>query len=159
MEDPLEEDILGILDEAPKPDVSLGKNTHKDIAFRWQGTLLKGLSKNTKDILLKKDLIPANCQFLLAPTLNPEAKVAVWDVIVKSDSMLAQKQNQLGVALAAHSQLTESVLKHETSKQKLLHRLRSTVGAANAQHDVLTSASAAAESSVANLNFLRLFIN
>lgn len=119
----LEEDILQILGEAPQPDIALGRNIHKDIASRWQDILLKGLSKEIKDPILKKYLIPANCNLLVAPILNPEAKAAVPDILAKRDATLLQKQNQIGVALAALSQLTEMILRNETSKQTLLKPL------------------------------------
>ncbi|KAL0829493.1 hypothetical protein ABMA28_004253 [Loxostege sticticalis] len=111
------------LGEAPQPDLALGKDIHKHIASRWQDILLKGLSKETKEPIMKKYLIPANCKLLIAPLLNPEAKTAVPDVLAKRDTTIMQKQNQIGVALAALSQVTELILQNETSKQVLLQPL------------------------------------
>lgn len=119
----LDEDILKILGEAPQPDLALGKDILKHIASRWQDILLKGLSKETKEPIMKKYLIPANCKLLIAPLLNPEAKTAVPDVLAKRDTTIMQKQNQIGVALAALSQVTELILQNETSKQVLLQPL------------------------------------
>lgn len=122
-ETPLEEDILQILGDAPQPDFILGKDIHKDVASRWQDTLSKGLTKELKNTLLKKYVIPANCSLLVAPILNPEAKAAVPEIVARKDNTLLQKQNQIGLALAALSQLTEMILKNEDSKQVLLQPL------------------------------------
>lgn len=116
----LDEDILQILGEPPQSDIALGKNIHKDIATRWQDILIKGLPREQKEPLLKKYLIPANCHFLVAPLLNPEAKAATPDILARRDTTLLQKQNQIGAALAALSQVTEMILRNETSKQALL---------------------------------------
>lgn len=119
----LEDDILKILGDAPQPDLALGSNIHRDIASRWHSILLKGLSKEVKELIMKKYLIPANCNLLIAPVLNPEAKTAVPEVLVKRDSTLLQKQNQIGIAIAALSQLSEMILRNETTKQVLLQPL------------------------------------
>ncbi|XP_048484189.1 uncharacterized protein LOC125490097 [Plutella xylostella] len=119
----LEEDILQILGEAPQPDIVLGRNIHRDIASRWQDILLKGMTKESKEQLFKKYLIPANCHYLVAPILNPEAKAAVPDILAKRDCTLLQKQNQIGVALAALSQVIEMIVKKETATQLLLQPL------------------------------------
>jgi hypothetical protein len=116
----LEEAVLNILGEAPQSDLALGKNIHKDIAARWQEILLKGLPRELKDTIMKKYLVPENCYFLVGPILNPEAKTAIPEVLVKRDTTLLQKQNQIGVALAALSQVTEMIIQNETSMQALL---------------------------------------
>ncbi|RVE40663.1 hypothetical protein evm_014687, partial [Chilo suppressalis] len=79
-----------------------------------------GLTKEVKEEILDEYQVPSNCEFLFAPTLNPEAKVALSDPLVKRDSFLMQKQKQLGVALAALASATTLILANETSKQKLL---------------------------------------
>ncbi|XP_063622385.1 uncharacterized protein LOC134794504 [Cydia splendana] len=90
---------------------------------RWQNILAKGLSKELKESLTKEYLIPNNCDLLMAPTLNPEVRVALPDPLVKRDTSLLYKQKQLGIALSALASVTEMVLANETSKQKLLKPL------------------------------------
>ncbi|XP_059060144.1 uncharacterized protein LOC131853301 [Achroia grisella] len=119
----LEDDILQILGEAPQPDIKFGKNIHSNIASRWEDILIKGLPKEAKDIILKRYFIPANCSNLMAPILNPEAKVAMPDILVKRDATLVQKQSQIGIVLSALAELTEMILQNENSKQKLLQPL------------------------------------
>lgn len=119
----LDEDILQLLGDAPKAETPLGPPIHKDVASRWQNILEKGLSKEVKENLTKEYLVPSNCDLLLAPTLNPEVKVALPDALVKRDSSLLFKQKQLGIALSALASVTEMVISNETSKQKILKPL------------------------------------
>ena len=123
-EDPeLSEDILLLLGDAPKEETPLGPTIHKDVASRWQEILAKGLSKEAKDKLLKDYLVPSNCDLLLAPTLNPEAKAAIPDSLVKRDSSLMYKQKLIGVALSALAVTTGLLLSNEKSKEKILKPL------------------------------------
>ncbi|XP_061713654.1 uncharacterized protein LOC133522352 [Cydia pomonella] len=122
-EQQLDDEILSLLGDAPKSDHPFGPPMHKDIANRWQEILLKGLDKETKEKLLKQYVIPKNCDMLLAPKLNPEAKAALSDGSVKRDFCIMQKQNQVGVALAALASLTELIISGENNKQKLLKPL------------------------------------
>ncbi|XP_047984940.1 uncharacterized protein LOC125225330 [Leguminivora glycinivorella] len=119
----LNEDVLLLLGDAPEPEVDFGKPVHKDIASRWQEILIKGLPKEVTENLLKEYLIPQNCDFLVPPILNPEAKVALSDFMVKRDAALSAKQKQIGIALAALSQVVELVINKETSTQKILKPL------------------------------------
>ncbi|XP_063618327.1 uncharacterized protein LOC134806605 [Cydia splendana] len=122
-EQQLDDEILSLLGDAPKSDHQFGPPMHKDIASRWQEILLKGLDKETKEKLLKQYVIPKNCDMLLAPKLNPEAKAALSDGSVKRDFCIMQKQNQVGVALAALASLTELIISGENNKQNLLKPL------------------------------------
>lgn len=119
----LEDDILQLLGDAPKPETPLGRPVHKDIARRWQDILSKGLSKEVRDNIVKDYLVPSNCDLLLAPALNPEVKAALPDPLVKRDFSLTYKQKQLGVALSALATVTEMVISNECSKQKILKPL------------------------------------
>lgn len=119
----LNEDVLLLLGDAPEPEIDFGKPIHKDIASRWQEILIKGLPKEVMDKLLKEYLIPKNCEYLVSPILNPEAKVALSDFMIKRDAALSAKQKQIGIALAALSQAVEFVINKETSTQKILKPL------------------------------------
>lgn len=120
-EDPeLDEDILTLLGDAPKPEIALGKSIHKDVASRWNEILLKGLQKEVKEKLLEKYRVPSNCNLLIAPVLNPEAKAALPETLVKRDNSIMQKQKQLGVALSALAQAVDLLINQESSAQKIL---------------------------------------
>lgn len=120
VESHLDEDILALLGDAPKNDTVWGKPIHKDIAARWDEILVKGLSKEVKEKLLKEYLVPSNCEMLIAPKLNAETKAAMAENLVKRDNMLETKQNQIGSALAALSQAVDSILEKDFTPVKLL---------------------------------------
>lgn len=110
----LDSEILALLGDAPKTDTKFGKPTHKDLASRWQEILEKGLPKDLKEKLMTEYLIPENCTLLVAPSLNPEVKVALADNMVKRDASLVTKQKQLSVAIAALNQAIELIIAKES---------------------------------------------
>ncbi|KAI8428764.1 hypothetical protein MSG28_007445 [Choristoneura fumiferana] len=116
----LDDDVLLMLGDAPQPETALGDNIHKDVASRWRDILLKGLQKEVKEKLFQEYPVPSNCDLLVAPTLNPEAKAALIENLVKRDHSLMQKQKQIGVALSALAQALDLLLKQDASKQTIL---------------------------------------
>ncbi|XP_063372184.1 uncharacterized protein LOC134660381 [Cydia amplana] len=116
----LDEDILNLLGEAPKLDTPLGKGIHKDVACRWQEVLNKGLQKEVKDKLAEEYLIPNNCTLLVPPILNPEAKAALPDALIKRDTSLMLRQKQIALALSALSQATDILIKQKSSSPDIL---------------------------------------
>lgn len=121
----LDDDILQLLGDAPEPETVLGKAIHNDIATRWQDILKKGLGKDAKDNICKEYLIPSNCELLVPPILNPEAKAALTEQSVKRDASLVHRQKQLGIAISALAQATENIIHH--SKESNKADLRQTV--------------------------------
>lgn len=119
----LDESLLSILGDAPKPETVFGKNIHKDVATRWQEILAKGLPKETKEKLVSEYLVPANCDLLVPPTLNPEAKAALPESLVKRDFSLLNKQKHIAAALAALAQVTDMLISNEYSRETLLKPL------------------------------------
>lgn len=115
----IDETILSLLGDAPKPETLMGKNIHEAISSRWLEVLSKGLDKDTKEKMQKTYLVPGNCELLVAPILNPEAKVAMTDFMIKRDQSLLQKQQQLGTALAALGQATELLISKEATEKVL----------------------------------------
>ncbi|XP_053613721.1 uncharacterized protein LOC128678707 [Plodia interpunctella] len=115
----LQDDILSLLGDAPKAEVSFGKPLHKDVASRWQEILAKGLSTEVKAKLMEEYYIPSNCDLLTAPLLNPEAKAALTTAITKRDSSIREKQKQLGIAISALGQAVEDVISNESTKKIL----------------------------------------
>ncbi|XP_047994403.1 proline-rich protein 12-like [Leguminivora glycinivorella] len=116
----LGDDILLMLGDAPKPELVLGDAIHKDVASRWQEILLKGLQKEAKEKLLQEYLVPSNCDLLVAPTLNAEAKAALTDNLVRRDHAIMEGQRQLGIALAALAQAMDLLLKPDAAVQNVL---------------------------------------
>jgi hypothetical protein len=116
----LDEDVLNLLGDAPKTDKPLGKVIHKDVASRWQEILNKGLSKDIKDKLAQEYLVPNNCNMLVPPTLNPEAKAALPDALVKRDASLMIRQKQIALAMSALAQATDILIKQKFSASEVL---------------------------------------
>ncbi|XP_061704194.1 proline-rich protein 12-like [Cydia pomonella] len=116
----LGDDILLMLGDAPKPELALGDSIHKDVASRWHEILLKGLQKEVKEKLFQEYLVPSNCDLLVAPTLNAEAKAALTDNLIKRDHAIMEKQKQLGIALSALAQAMDLLLKPDASAQNIL---------------------------------------
>ncbi|XP_061722981.1 uncharacterized protein LOC133529300 [Cydia pomonella] len=116
----LDEDVLNLLGEAPKLDTPLGKGIHKDVACRWQEVLNRGLQKEVKDKLTEEYLIPNNCTLLVPPILNPEAKVALPDALIKRDTSLMLRQKQIALALSALSHAMDIVIKQKSSAPDIL---------------------------------------
>ncbi|KAI8433501.1 hypothetical protein MSG28_015533 [Choristoneura fumiferana] len=116
----LDEEILKLLGDAPKPDLALGKSIHKDVASRWKEILMKGLQKEVKEKILEEYLVPSNCELFIAPALNPEAKAALPDYLVKRDASLMHRQKQLGSALAALARATDLIITQNSSPQDIL---------------------------------------
>lgn len=112
-----------MLGDAPKPESALGNSIHKDLASRWQDILQKGLQKETKEKLQQEYLVPSNCDLLIAPALNPEAKAALSETLLKRDISIMQKQRQLGLAMSALAQAVDLLIKQESSPQKILKPL------------------------------------
>lgn len=81
---------------------------------------MKGLQKEVKEKLFEEYLVPSNCELLIAPVLNPEAKAALPDFLVKRDTSLMHRQKQIGSALAALAQATELIIKQNSSPQDIL---------------------------------------
>lgn len=106
----LDNDVLELLGEAPEPECKLGKPIHKDVAARWLDIIKKGLNKESKEQLAKDYLIPENCELLIPPILNPEAKAALTEPSIKRDASLMIRQKQLGNALAALAPAIEIII-------------------------------------------------
>lgn len=93
--------MLSALGDSIEEKPVYGENIHQSLAQRWSPILKKGLPKDTKEKLLKEYNIPENCKLLKAPTLNPEIKAAVSEIISNRDKIIQTKQDQLGVGLTA----------------------------------------------------------
>lgn len=94
-------ELLSALGEATDEKPLYGENIHHSLAQRWIPILKKGLAKDIKDKVLKEYLIPENCKLLKAPTLNPEVKAAVPEIVINRDKNIQSKQDQLGLGISA----------------------------------------------------------
>ncbi|RVE40649.1 hypothetical protein evm_014701 [Chilo suppressalis] len=114
----LDEEILQLLGEAPEPETLLGAPVHKDIAARWHDVIKKGLSKDCKEKIFKEYLIPSNCELLIPPLLNPEAKAALTSTFIKRDLSLISRQKHLSVAIAALTCTLDKIITTKDSQRQ-----------------------------------------
>ncbi|PZC75670.1 hypothetical protein B5X24_HaOG205776 [Helicoverpa armigera] len=119
----LDETVLQILGTDPLTTTSFGKDIQKDLATRYEHKATSGLTKELRKELLESHLPPANCKLIDAPSLNPEIKAAVTDVIVKRDKAMQAKQKQLGSAIACLSEAITILLSKETKDPNILKLL------------------------------------
>ncbi|XP_066586788.1 uncharacterized protein [Prorops nasuta] len=96
--DPLDEDILKILGEDPTSSKALKLSLNPSVERRWVYWLQKGISKESKEELLKKYERPSLFE---APKLNLEIKSSLSESILRKDDYFCNQQNSVGTALAA----------------------------------------------------------
>lgn len=112
----LDPEILSALGEATDQGPTLGEDIHNNLTQLWQPLLTKGMSKETKDKLLKQYLIPSNCTLLQAPKLNIEIAAAVIEMVRLRDKKVETSQQQLGSGITAISRAMTTLL---TSDNKI----------------------------------------
>ncbi|KAL4718551.1 hypothetical protein ACJJTC_003394 [Scirpophaga incertulas] len=89
-------EILLALGEAKKSEEGIGKKTPVEISERLGKILIEGLTKEQKEALLTKILIPENFQMARAPKLNAEVAAVLTESAKNRDKRLQKSQNQLG---------------------------------------------------------------
>ncbi|CAK1582599.1 unnamed protein product [Parnassius mnemosyne] len=97
----LDHELLSALGDTDSDEQKYGENIHQDLAHRWLPLLRKGLTKETRQNLLKAYLIPENCKLLRAPTLNPEIAAALTDAARNRDKKIEVDQQKLGLGITA----------------------------------------------------------
>lgn len=93
--------ILSALGETAADTPKYGPKVHDSLPRIWHPILLKGLDKDLKEKLTKECLIPANCDLLTAPSLNPEIAAAISDSSRTRDKRVEAVQQQLGAGISA----------------------------------------------------------
>ncbi|XP_072935036.1 uncharacterized protein [Epargyreus clarus] len=98
LDKPIGADILDALGNIE--EIQEGPTVHAEIVRRWIPIVTKGLPKDMKIELMTKH-IPFENMPTLTPRLNPEIMAAVSENIKKRDSIIAERQKQVGAALVA----------------------------------------------------------
>lgn len=97
----LDPEIIQALGETTEEAPKFGAKILDNLARLWTPILRTGLSKESKDTLLKKYLIPENCPLLLPPALNPEISAAISEPSRARDKRVESIQQQLGLGVTA----------------------------------------------------------
>lgn len=124
----LEADCARFLGDDPLKNNECQSDIHSALAIRWSYILLNGLTKDDKEKLLHRYSLPANCEGLCAPTLNPEITGILSNPHLKRDMSLINLQQQLCKGLTAlaggfHLILDEKELMSKELKGKIVECL------------------------------------
>lgn len=106
----LDPDIISALGETSVEAPKFGPKIHEQLALLWLPILKKGMTKDSKDEILKKYRIPENCALLEAPKLNPEISAVVTEGARARDQKVKTMQLQLGQGIAALNKGLELLL-------------------------------------------------
>lgn len=136
--DILESDILEILGSDPSATIQFAKDIHNELATRLEHIATTGLTKEIRKELNDRYLIPANCVKIGAPSMNPEIKAAVTEVITKRDKGIEARQKQLAAAISGLSSVLNTEL---ASKNKNNERLKQLMDVARILCDIQHSES------------------
>ncbi|CAK1603090.1 unnamed protein product [Parnassius mnemosyne] len=99
-------EILAALGEAKKSEEIFGQKIPTEVSECWGKILIEGLTKEQKENLLTKTLIPENVQLAKAPRLNAEVVSVMNESTKNRDRRLEKMKNQLGCGIAGLAHLT-----------------------------------------------------
>ncbi|XP_071653336.1 uncharacterized protein [Temnothorax longispinosus] len=123
-------------------DTSIGSPVHNLIGEKWSSIFSNGLSKESKETLLKKYPVPQNVLMAKAPTLNTEIRHVIPASAVKRDDYQVATQRVVEALVAALANLVSELLKPEDQwDTKRIFELASDAGriAAQTQHHISRS--------------------
>ncbi|XP_072940982.1 uncharacterized protein [Epargyreus clarus] len=122
----LDDATLDILGADPLATKAFGKDIQKDVAVRFEFITTSGLNKDVRKELLESYLPPTNCRLIDAPSLNPEIKAAITEIVLKRDKAMQGKQKQISCAISSLSEAITHVLSKEPKDQIILKLLMDT---------------------------------
>ena len=114
----LDANALKLLGEELVKDVT-GPAIHDALPVRWNDILKAGLDREIRASLLKKHLIPSNCEYLKAPELNPEIKSILTSLSLKKDWYNRAKQQQLAAGVSALGTALSAVLNLKETEENM----------------------------------------
>ncbi|XP_073941076.1 uncharacterized protein, partial [Choristoneura fumiferana] len=114
--------LLALGDFVPEPS-EWGEDINDNLAKRWEPILKDGLKKEVREEILKKYLLPNNCQLSKPPTLNPEVAAVLTESSRNRDTRILKKQSQIGCALAVIGKVVSGMLKKSIEAQEALRLL------------------------------------
>ncbi|XP_047021797.1 uncharacterized protein LOC124635322 [Helicoverpa zea] len=119
----LPQEILEALGDSKGKDEVFGPPIPDEIAKRWGCILVDGLTKEQKQEVWEKSLVPENFKLAKAPLLNPEIIPVLSEPIKNRDKLLEKAQNHLGRGIAGLTNLTCSIIDGDTDKIQLLKKI------------------------------------
>lgn len=116
-------EILEALGDPVGKEEVLGPAVKEEIAKRWGRILVEGMTKETKESLMKKTLIPENFCLSKAPKLNLEISAVLAETVRNRDKLMEKSQNQLGLGIAGLANLASSLIDEDLGKVEILKKL------------------------------------
>lgn len=116
----MDDSIIRALGQTLSTEKEYGPDIHPELVKRIEGILTKGLNQETKDELMKKYVVPANVKLLDAPNLNKELEGLLSDAIKARDKRVQDRQQQMGIATAALLCATDTLIRGDVDKIKLI---------------------------------------
>ncbi|KAL4716492.1 hypothetical protein ACJJTC_015920 [Scirpophaga incertulas] len=116
-------EILLALGEAKKSEEGIGKKIPVEISERLGKILIEGLTKEQKEALLTKILIPENFQMARAPKLNAEVAAVLTESAKNRDKRLQKSQNQLGTGIAGLVNLIADLIEGQINNTEVIKRI------------------------------------
>ncbi|KAL4720675.1 hypothetical protein ACJJTC_017867 [Scirpophaga incertulas] len=119
----LDLDLLEALGEPSISQTDYGDEIHPQILARINNILTEGLAKEERDKIIKSQLIPINGKLMEAPRLNVELAGVLSGPSKTRDSLLFNRQQDLGLAIAGVSQVINSLSKKDFDKLSIIRQL------------------------------------
>lgn len=116
-------DILEALGDPKGKEEIYGPKIPEEIAERWGRVLVDGLTKEHKQQLAEKHLVPDNFRLAKAPLLNPEIVPVLNDGARNRDKLMEKSQNQLGLGISELTNLASCVIREDLNKVELLKKI------------------------------------
>lgn len=119
----LTSDILEALGDPKAKEEVFGPKIPEEISKRWGRILLDGLSKEVKQNMSEKFLVPDNFRLAKAPILNPEIVPVLSESARHRDKLLEKSQNQLGLGISELTNLASAVIQGDLNKIDILKKV------------------------------------
>ncbi|KAL4720240.1 hypothetical protein ACJJTC_018227 [Scirpophaga incertulas] len=114
----VDSEVLALLGNYPQEE-KYGPDLLPSIVTRWEAIIKKGLDKEERKDLLKKYPPPLNFKILNAPKLNPEARAAAGENVLKRDKAIEAKQQQISCAISALGCALNNMCKSAVDKDNI----------------------------------------
>ncbi|XP_063823052.1 uncharacterized protein LOC135072982 [Ostrinia nubilalis] len=116
-------EIIEALGDYQSKDETLGPAISEEISKRWGRIIVEGMTKEAKEAILQKILIPENFKLAKAPKLNQEISAVLSDTVRNRDKLLEKAQNYLGLGIAGLTNLATDIISTDLDKVSILKKL------------------------------------
>lgn len=116
-------EILEAIGDPKGKEEVFGPKIPDEIAKRWGRVLIDGVTKEQKQEMLEKVLVPDNFRLAKAPLLNPEIIPVLSEPAKNRDKLLEKSQNQLGLGISGLTNLASKIIEGQMDKIQILKNL------------------------------------